>query len=78
MGKVLNINKFYKSNEMVNKKTYYNTKEFRCPKKGEYYLSGARPCAYKAPNDLSTEFYIARPCKVVSKTIIQYKAVEEV
>lgn len=32
--------------------------DFRNPLKGEYYLSGAMPKAYKAPNDLSTSFII--------------------
>lgn len=34
------------------------TPEFRCPKKGEYFLSGAIPMAYLAPNDLSTPYWI--------------------
>lgn len=33
----------------------------RCPKKGEYYLSGAIVTAYKAPNDLTTPYFIAIP-----------------
>ena len=32
----------------------------RPPKKGEFYLSGAIPQAWKAPNDLSTDFYIMK------------------
>jgi len=36
------------------------TNEFRAPKKGEYYLSGAVPFAYKAPNDLSDKFRIMK------------------
>lgn len=40
------------------------TGEFRCPRKGEWYLSGAIPLAYLAPNDLSTPYYIARLVKV--------------
>jgi len=36
------------------------TNEFRAPKKGEYYLSGAVPFAYKAPNDLSTKYRIMK------------------
>ena len=36
-----------------------STGDIRPPKKGEYYLSGAQPIAYKAPNDLSTSFLIA-------------------
>ena len=38
--------------------------EFRCPKKGEGYLSGAIIEAYYAPNDLSTQFHIAKLVKV--------------
>jgi hypothetical protein len=37
--------------------------EFRCPKKGEYFLSGAIPGAYQAPNDLSNPYHIAKPFK---------------
>jgi hypothetical protein len=34
---------------------------FRPPMKGEYYVSGARPAAYKAPNDLTTAYCVVRP-----------------
>ena len=30
----------------------------RCPKKGEWYISGAIPAAYRAPNDLSSEYFV--------------------
>lgn len=44
-----------------NKKfTAVPTGEFRPPKKGEWYLSGAVVEAYKARNDLTQEFHIAR------------------
>lgn len=48
-------------------KRYKATGEFRAPKRGEYYLSGAVIQAYRAPNDLSTEYWIAeayelKPC----------------
>lgn len=33
---------------------------YRNPKKGEYYLSGAWPKAYKAPNDLSSAYIIVK------------------
>jgi len=36
------------------------TEDFRCPKKGEYYLSGAVPVAYIAPNDLGQKFRIMK------------------
>jgi len=45
--------------------------EFRKPKKGEYFLSGAQPGAYRAPNDLSINYYIAIPVKVVEETFIK-------
>lgn len=36
------------------------TGEKRPPRKGEWYLSGAKIEAYRAPNDLTTAFHIAR------------------
>ena len=41
---------------------------FRAPKKGEWYLSGAVTAAYRAKNDLTTEFHIARLVVVKSVT----------
>lgn len=32
--------------------------DYRAPKKGEWYVSGAKPQAYQAPNDLGMEFWI--------------------
>jgi hypothetical protein len=46
------------------------TGEFRCPKKGEWYLSGAVIEAYKAPNDLSSEYHIAKLVHVKQVTTI--------
>jgi len=34
------------------------TGEFRNPMKGEWFLSGANPMAYLAPNDLSSPYHI--------------------
>lgn len=45
------------------------TGEYRPPKKGEWYLSGAIPHAYKAPNDLSTPFHILNLVKTETVTI---------
>lgn len=36
------------------------TGEVRPPKRGEWYLSGAIVEGYKAPNDLSTPYHIAK------------------
>jgi len=36
------------------------TGEFRPPRRGEWYLSGARVVAYRAPNDFTTPYHIAR------------------
>lgn len=40
------------------------TGEKRCPKAGEWYLSGAIIQAWKAPNYLSTPYHIARLVRV--------------
>lgn len=44
------------------------TDEFRAPKAGEWYLSGSTVLAYRAPNDLSTEFRIAAIVVVDKRT----------
>lgn len=41
------------------KKFRWDGEPMRTPKKGEYFLSGAIPVAYYAPNDLTTEYWIA-------------------
>lgn len=41
-----------------------NTGEKRAPERGEYYLSGAIVCAYRAHSDLRTAYYIARLVEV--------------
>lgn len=43
--------------------------EKRAPKKGEWYLSGARPVAYRAPNNLSSSYHICRLVAVQRSTI---------
>jgi len=40
------------------------TGEFREPKKGEHYLSGAIITAYIAPNTLTQKFWIARAVRL--------------
>lgn len=42
--------------------------QFRCPKKGEWYLSGALPKAYRSPNDLTNEYRIATIVRVKKET----------
>ena len=46
------------------------TGEKRCPKKGEWYLSGCEGFvrAYKAPSDLSSEYFIGKIVLVENKT----------
>jgi len=44
------------------------TGEFRPPKKGEWYLSGAIPGAYQAPNDLNDSYHILRIMKMEQRT----------
>ena len=50
------------------------TGEKRCPMAGEYYLSGAIPCAYKALNNLSTEYHIVKP--VLFREIVTYEIID--
>jgi hypothetical protein len=40
------------------------TGEFRNPLKGEYYLSGAIPEAWQAPNNLLTRYHICRIVRI--------------
>jgi hypothetical protein len=44
-----------------------NTGVKRCPKEGEWYLSGAIVEAYRAPNDLGITYNIARIVEVVER-----------
>jgi len=57
--------KFYPNGESAfhKYKKFKRTGEFRPPKKGEWFISGAIPEAYQAPNDLSTAYLIAKPVK---------------
>ena len=47
------------------KRGYKATGEFRAPKQGEFYLSGAIVTAYRAPNDLTQEYWTAREVRVI-------------
>jgi len=52
--------KLFSSGEPFMRECFILTKEFRNPKKGEFYLSGAIPQAWQALSDLSTKFHIVR------------------
>lgn len=47
------------------------TGEFRAPKRGEWYISGAIPEGYRALNDLSTEYHIARLVKIKVVEVVE-------
>lgn len=47
------------------KAQFVDTGEFRAPKKGEWFLSGAVPEVYCAPNDLSMKYHIMKEHIVV-------------
>ncbi len=40
---------------------FYDVLGYREPRAGEFYLSGARVAAYKAPNDFSTKYLVVKP-----------------
>jgi hypothetical protein len=52
-----------------NKYKARHTGKFRAPRRGEYYLSGAIPEAYRAPNDLTSAYWIMKLVRVEVKTI---------
>ena len=49
----------------------------RPPKKGEWYLSGAAPMAYRAPNDLTSSYHIMKLVRVRTTTTA-VETVEEI
>jgi hypothetical protein len=51
------------------------TGEFRPPRAGEWYLSGAVVEAYRAPNDLSTDYHIARLVRTATETVTTIREV---
>lgn len=53
--------KLYPHSNRFNKTQYKKSGEFRPPKAGEFFLSGAIPEVYDVPNDLSSSFYIMEP-----------------
>jgi protocatechuate 3,4-dioxygenase beta subunit len=54
-----------------NEPTFFKASgEFRAPRKGEWYISGAIPEVYQAPNDLSTKFHIAIEVPAPPKTVV--------
>jgi len=67
--KGLAISERYKVKHNIKAK---RTVEFRCPKKGEWYLSGAIVEAYKAHDNLTTPFFIAKlvKTKTITTTVI--------
>ena len=40
---------------------FYRLDGFRLPKRGEWFVSGAIPMAYRAKRDLSTSYHVAVP-----------------
>lgn len=64
-------NKLYRSAGMFNRKWYRYSGQKRCPKKGEYFLSGAIPEVYLATNDLTTEYHIMTEVPSPPQTIEQ-------
>jgi len=45
----------------------YVVDRFGLPKKGEFFLSGAIPEVYKAPNDLTVKYWVLRRKNVKRK-----------
>ena len=52
---------------------YAQTGEFRNPKMGEYYLSGAIPEAYRASHNMSVAYNILREVEEIPQPQKEYK-----
>jgi hypothetical protein len=52
------------------------TGEYRPPRAGEWYLSGCYVEAYRAPNDLSTSYHIAKLRRYRVKTSVEFEIVQ--
>ena len=59
----------YSYREILKNIRVESTGEYRCPKKGEWFISGAIPEGYKAPNDLLTPYHIGILVEVEIKTV---------
>lgn len=46
---------------------FYERVGTRAPRKGEFFVSGAIPAAYRAPNDLTAEALIVRPTRYAKR-----------
>jgi hypothetical protein len=57
----------------TNHQRYAKTGEFRNPKMGEYYLSGAIPEAYRASHNMSVAYNILREVEEIPQPPKQYK-----
>jgi len=55
------INERTNGNALGGVPCYYTIEGTRTPKKGEFFVSGAIPEAYKAYSDLDTEYMIVKP-----------------
>jgi hypothetical protein len=70
MARRIEMSKKYHAASWVDPNRWFErTGEYRPPKKGEYYISGAIPEVYKAPNDLSQDHTIATPIPNPPRTI---------
>ncbi len=59
--KFIKENKVFYFGEGVYKHCFYEYVGYRCPDRGEFYLSGAVTEAYRAFADLSACYHIVRP-----------------
>ena len=58
---VIRENKVFFFGDGVYRNCFYEYIGYRCPNRGEFYLSGAEIHAYRAHADLSTRYHVVRP-----------------
>jgi hypothetical protein len=70
MSKLPEVMPFERVDGVKTRDCYWRHVRVGLPRKGDWYISGAIPMAYRAPNDLSSSYMVVAPthfAKLVTK-----------
>jgi len=67
--------RYYRRDDAVYRLIAIRTGEKRPPRRGEWYLSGAIPQGYRAPNDLSTRYAILELAIIRETQVVQQRLI---
>lgn len=65
--KTVKSSNIYRQGDIPSNRAFMLSGEKRTPRKGEWYLSGAIPEAYQAPNDISQVYHLLKEVKVTKE-----------